>query len=120
MRRAIVSAVMVLGLAMFTGVWDSWAGEVVFCVSREYQSVVVVDAKGLCGEGEDEYVISGPEVERSEELVPLAVVSENGDCEGGTSGTVTRVGFDSNGDGELGDDEVMAISSSCVTDESGD
>ena len=112
MRRAAASVLMLLGLCMFAGAADSLAGEVVFCVSRDH-GAVLMEGRGLCAEGMDEYVISGHEVEGSEDLEPLATFSENGDCEG--SGTVTSVGFDRDGDGVLGDGEVMAVSGSCVT-----
>ena len=117
MKRMIaVSILTFLGLAMFISAGDSLAGEVVFCVDREDQSVVIADAKGLCGDGKEEYVISGTGVEQSEDLAPLvAVLPDNQHCDEGLTGTATRVGFDENDDGSLNDDEVMAIFGSCDT-----
>lgn len=114
MKKIITSILMLAGSMMFTGVADSLADEVVFCVSQERETAVLMDAKGLCVEGQNEYVISGSGLERSKEFAALAVFSDNKNCDEGTSGTTTRVGFDKNGDGALSDDEVMAISGTCI------
>ena len=115
MKKIVISILALSGLAVFIGAGDSLAGEVVFCVNREDQSAVLADAKGLCGDDKEEYVISGTGVERSEDLEPLAVFSDYEDCDEGLTGTATRVGFDENDDGSLNDDEVMAIFGSCDT-----
>ena len=52
--------------------------------------------EAFCGDGKEEYVISGTGIEQSEELVPLVVFSDNKNCDEGTTGTTTRVGFDNN------------------------
>lgn len=114
MKRTIISMLMILGLIMFVGVAYSLPDEIVFCVSQKDQEAILMDAKGLCNEGQSEYVISGSGLERSEDLAPLAVFSDNGDCGEGSTGTTTRVGFDKNGDSKLGDDEVMVASGTCV------
>ncbi len=116
MKRIIISILTLLmlsGLAMFLYTDNSLADEVVLCVSQKDQSAVLVDAKGLCSEGKNEYVISSSEIKRSENLVPLAVFSDNENCDEGSTGTTTQIGFDRNGDGTLGDDEVMMNSGSC-------
>lgn len=105
---------MFSGLTMFTGVTDLLANEVVFCVSQEEGNVASMDVKGLCTEGENEYVIDGPGVERPEGLASLAVFSNNENCEEGSTGTTTQVGFDKNDNGILDTDEVMVISGSCI------
>ena len=117
MKKIIVSTLtllMISILAMFIRLGDSLADEVVFCVSQEEGNVALMDAKGLCADEENEYVISGSEIKRSESLVPLVVFSNNQDCGEGSTGTTTQVGFDENGDGILGTDEMMASSGSCV------
>ena len=117
MKRIIVSILtllMISILAMLIRSGDSLAGEVVFCVSQEEQSAVLANATGLCAEGENEYVIDGSGVERSEDLVPLAVFSNNQNCDEGSTGTTTQVGFDNNDNGTLDADEVMTSSSSCA------
>lgn len=114
MKKIVTSILILSGLMMFTGVTDSLADEVVFCVSQEEGSVALMDAKGLCAEGENEYVIDGSGVERSEDLASLAVFSDNENCEEGSTGTTTQVGFDKNDNGILDTDEVMIISGSCV------
>ena len=113
MKKIITSILILSGLMMFTGVTDSLADEVVFCVSQKEESAVLMDAKGLCDDGENEYVIDGSEVERSEDLASLAVFSDNENCEEGSTGTTTQVGFDKNDNGILDTDEVMVISGSC-------
>ena len=113
MKGIIISILTLLGLVMFVHSHDSLADEVVFCVSQESQSAVLTDAEGLCAEGENEYVISGSGITISEDFVPLAVFSDNENCDEGSTGTTTQVGFDENEDGTLGTDEVMAISGSC-------
>ena len=118
MKRIIISTLtllMISVLATFIRAGNSLAGEVVLCVNQEEQSAVLVDAKGLCGKGENEYSISGVEIKRSEDLVPLVVFSDNENCDEGSTGTITQVGFDKNDDGVLEADEVMANSGSCVT-----
>ena len=115
MKKITTLILMFSGLMMLTGVTDSLADEVVFCVSPEEGNVALMDAKGLCAEGQSEYVIDGSGIERSEDLVPLAMFSDYEDCDKGSTGTTTKIGFDNNGDEALGDDEVMAISSSCYT-----
>ena len=99
---------------MFFYIADLLADEVVFCVSQEEENIALMDAKGLCAAGENEYVIDGSGVERSENLAPLAAFSDNVDCGEGSTGTTMRVGFDKNGDGTLGDDEVMGASGICT------
>ena len=116
MKRTAILILTLLVLATFIGAVDSLAGEVVFCVDREDQSAVIADAKGLCGDGKEEYIIAGTGVEQSEDLAPLvAVLPDNQHCDEGLTGTATRVGFDENDDGSLNDDEVMAIFGSCDT-----
>ena len=113
----IMISVLVLtlsALGTIIGADNSLAGEVVFCVSQERETAVLMDAKGLCVEGQNEYVISGSGLERSKELAVLAVFSDNKNCDEDSTGTTTRVGFDKNGDGTLSEDEVMAISGSCA------
>jgi len=102
------------GLMMFTDVTDSLADEVVFCVSQEEGTVALMDAKGLCADGESEYVIDGSGVERSEDFASLAVFSDNENCEEGSTGTTTQLGFDKNDDGKLNTNEIMIVSASCV------
>ena len=117
MKRIIVSILtllMISILTMFIGLGDSLADEVVFCVSQEEENVALMDAKGLCTDGENEYVISGSEIKRSENLIPLVVFSNNKNCDEASTGTTTRVGFDKNGDGTLSADEIMAISGTCI------
>ena len=114
MKRTTISILTILVLTMFVYIADLLADEVVFCVNQGEQEAVLMDAQGLCAEGQDEYVISGSGVERSEDLKPLAVVfSDNLDCGEGSNGTTTWVGFDKNGDETLSDDEVLAVSGSC-------
>lgn len=112
--KIITLILMSSGLMMFTGVTDALADEVVFCVSQEEGNVVLMDAKGLCAERENEYIIDGSGVEGSEGFASLAVFSDNENCEEGSTGTTTQVGFDKNADGILDADEVMIISGSCV------
>ncbi|MDE2799106.1 MAG: hypothetical protein OXI94_10625 [Gemmatimonadota bacterium] len=107
---------------MLFNVADSSANEVVFCVNQKDQEVVLMNAEGFCGEGQEEYVVtSGSGIERPEDLTPLAVFSDNVDfdCGGGSTGTTTQIGLDKNGDGKLGDDEVMVISGTCVASDTG-
>ena len=112
--KKITLILILSGLAMVIGVANSLADEVVFCVSQEEENVALMDAKGLCAEGENEYVIDGSGVERSEDLASLAVFSDNENCEEGSTGTTTQIGFDKNDDGRLDTNEVMIISGSCV------
>ena len=117
MKRIIISTLTLLMISIsvaFIRSADSLADEVVFCVSQEEQSAVLADATGLCAEGENEYVIDGSGVERSEDLVPLTVFSNNQNCDEGSTGTTTQVGFDKNDNGTLDADEIMVISGSCA------
>ena len=115
MKKIAISILTFSVLATFIGAGDSLAGEVIFCADQKDQSAVIADARGLCGDGKEEYVIGGTGVERSKELAALAVFSDNKNCDEGSTGTTTRVGFDKNGDGTFGDDEVMAIFGTCAT-----
>jgi len=115
MKTVISVLVLTLSaLGTIVGADNSLAGEVVFCVSQERETAVLMDAKGLCVEGQNEYVISGPGLERSKELAVLAVFSDNKNCDEDSTGTTTRVGFDNNDNGILDADEVMTISGTCI------
>ncbi len=118
MKRTIISILVLLGTATFVGVPNSRADEVVFCVAQKDRDAILMDAKGLCVEDQDEYVISGSGIERSEGWLPLAVFSDKVDCGEGSTGTTTQVGFDKNDDGILDTDEVMAASGICVASDS--
>lgn len=89
------------------------ADEVVFCVSQEDNYAVLMDAKGHCLETEEEHSISGSGIKRSEDSIPLVKFSENTNCKDDSTGTKTQVGFDKNGDGILGGNEVLSSSGSC-------
>ena len=119
MKKIITSILILSGLMMFAGVTDSLADEVVFCVSQEEGTVALMEAKGLCADGESEYVIDGSGVERSEHLASLAIFSDNVDCGEDSTGTTTQVGFDENDNGILDTDEVMIISGTCVASDGG-
>ena len=113
MKKLIVSILTLSGLAMAVHADYSLADEIILCVNQE-NSPYAVDARGLCVEGEQEYVISGSGIKQSEDLVPLAVFSQSENCGGESAGTTMWVGFDNDEDGVLDDDEVVASSGSCV------
>ncbi len=114
MKGATISILTILVLTMLVYVADSLADEVVFCISHEEENVALMDAKGLCVEGENEYVIEGSGVERSEDLVPLAIFSNNSQhCDENSTGVTTEVGFDRDDNGVLNANEVMISSGSC-------
>ena len=114
MKKITISILTFSVLAAFIGADDSLAGEVIFCVDQKDQSAIIADARGLCGDGKEEYVISSTGVEQSQKLVPLVVFSNKQDCDEGSTGTRKQLGFDNNDNGILDADEVMAISGICI------
>ena len=90
----------------------SYAQDVVLCLNSADQYVVVVGQDGDCLEEESQVKISGSETAELEGLTPVALFENNDKCD--TEGSISKLGFDKNGNYELDEDEIMNTSSTCA------
>ncbi len=113
MKKPSIMILIICILAITAGLSFSIADEVVLCVSEESQYAVLMDSKGQCIEGESEFVTSGNKIKRLDDALLIAVFAENENCEVGSHGTTTQIGFDKNDDGVLSGDDILTTSGSC-------
>ncbi len=114
--HTLTASILIASIISLTG-WagSSIADEVVLCLSEENQYVVLVDGAGGCLDEESEIKISSTNINKTENLIPLATFSPNHSCEDGATGYEYHLGFDKNENGALDSQEIETSASSCTT-----
>ena len=89
------------------------AEEMVLCLNSTDQYVVAIEQEGECLEEEKQMKVMGSSVADLKSLTPVALFEDNDECD--TEGSVTRIGFDKNGNFKLDEDEIESTTRNCPT-----
>lgn len=102
-----ITMLIVLGHVGFSN-----AKEIVLCLNTADQYLVIVSEKGDCVEGEKQITMTGPEMAEKKNMTPIALFENNDECK--TVGSVTKIGFDKNGNNSLDEGEIESVSKDCA------
>jgi hypothetical protein len=90
---------------------NSFAEEILLCISEEDQSIVMVDSKEDCLEDETLTELNGNGLAEKKSMTPLANFKPYEDCDG--EGNTREIGFDENSNGTLDAGEIMSVNRKC-------
>ena len=111
MKKILISSLMLTVVSFFNIGNSSIAEEVILCTSHADQYIVMVNEKGDCVESETQIVLSGSGMDTKKSMTPVANFKKDEKCEG--EGTITEIGFDANGNGQLDKDEITSTAGTC-------